>query len=132
GLIVALVALLLILLPLGGWWMYERRAGGPRSLEAAEQLYAAGDRAQARLAWARIAQERPEMALPHVYLGRIARDQGDVSTAQQELQTAIRLEPQNALAQREMGNLLLATGNPDLARRFYTRAVDLNPADRTA
>src|SRR5690606_17275070 len=86
----------------------------------------------ARLAWARIAQERPELALPHVYLGRIARDQGDVSTAQQELQTAIRLEPQSAIAQREMRNLLLATGNPDLARRFYTRAVELNPDDRTA
>jgi tetratricopeptide (TPR) repeat protein len=132
ALVIGLVALLLILLPLGGWWFYEQRVGGPRSLRAAEQLYASGDRAQARLAWARIAQERPELALPHVYLGRIARDQGDVGTAQQELQTAIRLEPQSAIAQREMGNLLLATGNPDLARRFYTRAVELNPNDRAA
>lgn len=131
ALLVALAALL-VLLPLVGWWLYERRVGGPRSIDQAQELYASGNIAQARLAWARISQERPELALPHVYLGRIARDQGDVATAQRELQTAIRLEPRSSVAQREMGNLLLATGNPDLARRFYSRAVELDPGDRAA
>ncbi|HEY0972707.1 MAG TPA: tetratricopeptide repeat protein [Gemmatimonadales bacterium] len=128
---IAIAAILLVVLA-GGWMMYERRVGGPRSIEAAQQLYASGDARRAEVAWERIAEERPELALPHVYLGRIARDRGDVAAAQRELQTAIRLEPRSSVAQREMGNLLLATGNPDLARRFYARAVELDPDDRTA
>lgn len=130
--IVALVALLLIALPLGAWWLMSNRAGGPRSMETATRLYAQGQRDQARIAFAEIARERPEMALPHVYLARIAREQNDVAVAQQELQAAIRLDPDNATAQREMGNLMLATGNPELARRFYSRAVELDPTDRVA
>ena len=56
----------------------------------------------------------------------------DTAIAQEELQTAIRLEPANALAQREMGSLMLASGQPQLAVNFYTRAVDLNKEDRVA
>lgn len=132
GLLLALAALLLVLLPLGGWWVYANRPGSARSLATAERLYANGDKAGARLAFAEIARERPDLALPHVYLGRIAREQGDVAVAQEELQLAIRAEPNNAVAQREMGSLMLATNNPDLARRFYTRALELNPNDRIA
>ena len=129
---IVLGLLLLIAVPLGVWWYMQSRPGSDRSLAAAEQLYANGDRAQARLAWAGIARARPELALPHVYLARIAREQGEIATAQQELNEAIRLEPENALALREMGGLLLATGNPELARRFYVRAVEANPQDRVA
>ncbi|MHB1224063.1 MAG: tetratricopeptide repeat protein [Gemmatimonadaceae bacterium] len=132
GVIVALVALLLIAVPLGAWWLMSNRAGGPRSMETATRLYAQGQRDQARVAFAEIARERPELALPHVYLARIAREQNDVAVAQQELQAAIRLDPDNATAQREMGNLMLATDNPELARRFYKRAVELDPSDRVA
>ncbi len=130
--IVAIVALLLIVIPLGAWWLMSNRAGGPRSMEAAQQLYTQGQRDQARLAFAEIARKRPEMALPHVYLARIAREQNDITVAQQELQNAIRLDPESATAQREMGNLMLATGNPELARRFYMRAIEIDPADRAA
>ncbi len=129
--VLVLVALLLIAVPLGVWW-YMSRPGSPRSIAAAEQLYATGNRSQARLAWARIARAEPELALPHVYLARIAREQGEVETAQRELTEAIRLEPNNALALREMGGLMLATDNPELARRFYVRAVEANPGDRAA
>jgi Flp pilus assembly protein TadD len=31
-----------------------------------------------------------------------------------------------------MGSLMLATNNPELARRFYIRAVEANPNDRVA
>ena len=36
---------------------------------------------------------------------------------------AIELDPQNALALREMGSYLLAKGDFDLARAFYVRAL---------
>ncbi|HVE80434.1 MAG TPA: tetratricopeptide repeat protein, partial [Gemmatimonadaceae bacterium] len=42
------------------------------------------------------------------------------------------LEPDNATAQREMGNLLFLTGSYDLARNFYVRAIQRNPNDRAA
>ena len=130
GAILALVAVLLVALGLGAWWLIDGRGG--TSLDEARQLYAQGQREQARLAFTEIARDEPELAEPHVYLGRIAREEGEVATAQQELATAIRLAPANAIAQREMGSLLLATNNPELARRFYTRAVELDPSDRVA
>jgi len=129
--ILVLVALLLIAIPLGVWW-YMSRPGSARSIAAAEQLYATGNRSQARLAWAQISRAEPALALPHVYLARIAREQGEVETAQRELTEAIRLEPQNPLALREMGGLMLATNNPELARRFYVRALEANGTDRVA
>ena len=130
--IVAVAALLLIVLPIGGWWLWTHRAGGDRNLQVATQLYASGDHERARMAFVEIAREAPQLALPHIYLGRIAREQNDVTVAQQELQTAIRLDPNSAVAQREMGSLMLATNNPELARRFYQRAVELDPTDRVA
>jgi Flp pilus assembly protein TadD len=36
------------------------------------------------------------------------------------------------VAQRELASVLLADGNPELARRFYVRAIELDPRDRLA
>ena len=46
--------------------------------------------------------------------------------------TAIRLEPEYAPAQREMGIFQLAVHNPSLARNFLIRAAQINPADSAA
>ena len=95
----------------------------------------------ARNHFAQAVKDDPKDADPHIYLGRMARDEGDAATAVRELQTAISLEPNNATAQREMGAHLLAqatgqlsTGNLprraqslNLSRNFYVRAVQLNP-----
>ena len=129
GAIIGLVALLVVALALGAWWALTQR--GP-SLEDARQLYAQGQREQARLAFSSIAQDDTSLAEPHVFLGRIAREQGELATAQSELSRAIQLEPRNATALREMGSLMLATNNPELARRFYVRALEINAGDRVA
>jgi Flp pilus assembly protein TadD len=55
-----------------------------------------------------------------------------MTLANEELQKALQLEPDNAIALREMGSYLLAGGNPELARRFYIRAVQADTADRAA
>ncbi|HEX6632273.1 MAG TPA: hypothetical protein VF048_14330 [Gemmatimonadaceae bacterium] len=128
--VLALILLVVVVLPVLGWWAYTNARGG--GMAHAQELYAAGQHDAARLAFAEVARDNPDLALPHVYLARIAREQNDVATAQQELQEAIRLDQTSALAQREMGSLMLATGNPELARRFYTRALQLDPADRVA
>jgi Tfp pilus assembly protein PilF len=62
----------------------------------------------------------------------MAREAGNMTLAGQEATAAVQAEPQNFLALREMGSYLLAAQNYDLARRFYVRALQVNPGDRTA
>ena len=62
----------------------------------------------------------------------MAREERDFASARQHAEAAIRAAPQNAIAQREMGTILYATGNYQLAQRFLERAIRLNPDDRTA
>jgi Flp pilus assembly protein TadD len=108
--------------------------------------YSAGNRTAARNAFAEAVRDDPADADPHIYLGRMAREEGDAANAVRELQTAIQLEPRNGVAQREMGAHLLAqataqlsSGNLpaalqslNLSRSFYVRAVEINPNDRVA
>lgn len=108
------------------WWT------GPRALEQARAAYAAGRRIEARDQFAIVARRRPNLAEPHIYLGRMAREDGDRQTAMRELETAVRLEPRSATALREMGSYLLSIGDAQLASRFYVRAIEANPQDRTA
>jgi Flp pilus assembly protein TadD len=79
-----------------------------------------------------VARRSPKLAEPHIYLGRMAREEGDRATAIRELQTAVRLEPNNGAAMREMGSYLLSIGDPQLASRFYVRAIEANSQDRSA
>ena len=113
-----------------GLWYFLGRSGG--SLERGVSLYASGRREAARGELTKASRDDPESAAPHIYLGRIAREEGDLATAARELQSAVKLEPSNAVAQREMAAFLLATGSNELARRFYVRAVQLAPNDRNA
>ncbi len=101
-------------------------------MDKAVRLMADGKREAARGELSRIARENPQLAAPHVFLARIARDEGDLTTARRELDTAIRLEPESAVAQREMGTLLLSQGQYELARSFFIRAVRINPVDSAA
>ena len=111
-------------------WFFLGRGGS--ALDRGVSLYASGRREAARGEFSKASRDDPEAAAPHIYLGRIAREEGDLSTAARELQSAVKLEPSNAVAQREMGAFLLATGSTELARRFYVRAVQLAPGDRNA
>lgn len=111
------------------WWMTGMR-GDPNAKGIA--AYRAGQREAALGEFQRAAQENPQDATPHIYLGRMAREANDLPTAARELQAAIRLEPNNASAQREMASYLFATRQFELARRFYQRAIELDPSDRSA
>ena len=144
--LIALIGLLAVLGGIGGgiYYFAAGRSGGP--LQEGIAAFTAGDRTAARNAFAEAIRDDPKDADPHIYLGRLARDEGDANTAVRELQTAIQLEPNNATAQREMGAHLLAqstgqlnSGNLpgalqslNLARNFYVRAVQLNPEDKSA
>ena len=91
-----------------------------------------GQRELAVSEFQRASRENPRAALPHVYLSRMAREAGNMTLAGQEATAAVQAEPRNFLALREMGSYLLAAQNYDLSRRFYVRALQVNPGDRTA
>jgi tetratricopeptide (TPR) repeat protein len=130
GRIVVLVATLAILGGIGyAVFGMEREPG---DLQRGRAAYAAGDRMTARSAFVAAAARDPALAEPHIYLGRIARELGDMPAANDELRRAVALEPDNYLAHRELAAFLLATRRPDLARSFYERAIRLNPEDRTS
>lgn len=125
------LALLLVLTAAGAYLLFGR-ARGSRALSAGVAAYQARRTEDARRAFEKAAADDPTLALPHVYLGRIARDAEDVQGATAELTTALRLEPTNAVALREMGSLQLQANQLPLAVRFFTRALEADPTDRVA
>ncbi len=143
----ALLILVAIVLVGGGVYWYEFRSGSlPSDVEAAIALYERGQPEAARAAFTRAARAHPDLALPHLYLGRIARAEGDFTAAGSELKTAVELERQSTAPLNELGAFFLARGTnfanqgrPDLAtsdynaaRRTYVRALQLDPNDSTA
>jgi hypothetical protein len=127
-----LLFLMLLTAVAGGFFLYRRATGPEAQMRRAVTLYSAGRREAARQLFAKIGSERPRLAGPHVYLGRIAREDGDAMTAGRELDLAVRLEPNNATALREMGAYLMSQGNYDAARRFYVRSLRVEPENRSA
>ena len=123
------------------YWFGPKRA--PSALDAGVAAYTAGQRDSARALFARAAAADPRAALPHLYLGRMAREDGDYSTAGKELRSAIQLDPDGAAGQRELGAFFLARGGTfsaqnrtdlasqdyDAARRAYVRAIQIDAAD---
>lgn len=128
--IVALVVLLGA--ALGGYALFARRSSPEKQMNEAIAAMQSGRREAARGAFSEIARQNPDLATPHIFLSRMAREEGDLGGARRELDIAIRLEPRNAVAQREMGLILFSAGSYELARRFFVRALGLNPEDRAS
>ena len=144
--LIALILILMVVGGIGGGIYFYATGDSNDALERGIRAYGAGNRNEARNAFAEAVRDDPQDADPHIYLARMAREEGDANNAVRELQTAIQLEPKNGVAQREMGAHLLAQsvaqangGNIpaavqslNLARSFYVRAVEINPNDRVA
>ena len=126
------IGILVVLLLGGGGYFYFARGSSGNSLTAGIDAMQNGQRERARGEFAKAVNSDPNAATPHVFLARIAREDSDLATARAQLDTALRLEPKNAIALREMGLVLFASRQYDLARRFFIRAVQANPQDRAA
>ena len=123
------VPVLLVLL-VGGYFLLNRTSTD--ALAAGVEAMQAGQRERARGEFAKAARDNPDIAAPHVFLARLAREEGDLGSARAQLDTALRLEPTNGVALREMGLILFASKQYDLSRRFFVRAVQANSEDKAA
>jgi Tfp pilus assembly protein PilF len=94
--------------------------------------FSAGQLDLARSAFRAASAAHPRDPLPHIYLARIARETGDLATARAEATSALRVAPHSAETQREMGAYLLADGRPELAQRFFVRAIAIDSDDRAS
>jgi Flp pilus assembly protein TadD len=130
GFIIA-VCVLLIAGAAGGWFAYSQRTVAS-AFDDGVAAYQRGAREVARIAFANAARTEPADERPLIFLGRLAREEGNLASARRFLDAAIKVAPTSPLALREMGAVLLADGNPELARRFYVRALQLDPTDRLA
>ena len=126
---IAVVALILIG---GGYLLFGRGGGSSDNVTSGIVAMRNGQTEMARGEFAKAVNDNPNDVTPHIFLARLARDQSDLATARAELDTALRLEPRNANALREMGLVLFASRQYDLARRFFVRAVTANPQDRAS
>jgi tetratricopeptide (TPR) repeat protein/predicted Ser/Thr protein kinase len=125
----AIALALLVLIGLTATLAATRRSPASQ-LRRGIALYDNGEHEAARALFASIALERPQLATPHLYLGRLAHERGDFRAARRELRTAVELAPDDPVPQRELGALLLMSGQYELALRFYVRALRLDPSDR--
>ena len=121
-----------IVLIVGGVWFFNRGSGANDNVTTGIDAMKNGQLERARGEFAKAVKADPNAATPHVFLARLSRDQGDLATARAQLDTALRLEPRNGIALREMGLVLFASRQYDLARRFFIRAIQANPQDRAA
>ena len=127
-----LLGALALALLVGGALSLREARSADAAIRRGVERYASGQRVDAATAFERAVALDPRLALPHVYLGRLARERGDLARATRELRAAIELEPRNAAALREMGALQLSVGRDDLARSFYVRSLEIEPDDRGA
>jgi Flp pilus assembly protein TadD len=74
-----------------------------------------------------LTQEYPELAEPHNNLGVILAAEGNYGEARQMFELALRANPRNAVAQENLGDVLL-----QLARQAYQKSLDIDPKQRTA
>jgi tetratricopeptide (TPR) repeat protein len=130
GPLLAALAALVVAGSAGGLWWYTGRAD--RLYRDGVEAFQRGAREVARTTFVQMAQQHPDDARPLVYLGRLSREDGDLARSRRFLTSAVRLAPGSAIAARELAGVMLAEGQPEIARRFYVRAIELDPTDRMA
>jgi tetratricopeptide (TPR) repeat protein len=123
---------LLLLLVVGGlaWFAVKGRNTGDPSFAAGVKAYHEGRREAAAGEFMKAVKSDSTDPMPHVYLSRMAREAGNINTANVEAVTAVRLGPKNGVALRELATVSFSQQNYDAARRFYLRAVQADTSDR--
>jgi len=128
----AWIGIAVVVVLIAGGYLFYGRNSSSSGLTAGIDAMNNGQRERARGEFAKAVNADPNAPQPHIFLARLAREEGDLATARAQLDTALRLDSKNAVALREMGLVLFASRQYDLARRFFVRAVTANPQDRAS
>lgn len=131
---IPVLAVVVLLLIVGGlaWYALAGRDTSSKSYQEGVTAYREGRREAAAGAFIKATKDEPTDPMPHVYLSRMAREAGNLNTAQQEAVKAVELGPSNAIALRELASVAFAAQNYDTARRFYIRALQADTSDKLA
>jgi tetratricopeptide (TPR) repeat protein len=117
-------ALVIALLVIAGVWYVGQR--GPSQIDQGIALFQSGQYAEAAQYFFRHAQENPDELEPHLYLARIHRRMERPELAADALREAERIAPQDPAVHRELGFLLLETGQAEVAVRRFEYAIELD------
>ncbi len=103
---------------------------GPVLVNLGAVLEARGEHAAAEALYLRATGEDATPAQAHRCLGDLALRRGDRAGARAHYERAVRLDPDiGDRTFEELGTLLHAEGERDLARRLWKRALELNPGN---
>jgi serine/threonine-protein kinase len=69
------------------------------------------------------------IAAVHITMGMVEAGMGQYEKAEPELRLALKLEPRNADAYRELAAIYEAMRQPDKAEKTFKKAIDLRPRD---
>src|SRR5688572_19501895 len=99
----------------------------PADLEIALQHHRAGDLHAAEAIYRQILAREPNCAEALHLLGVVRQAKGELPTALDLVQQAVRLNPQNALFHASLAELALLMDDPDASADHAQRSIDLNP-----
>src|SRR5213075_1861544 len=75
-----------------------------------------------------VAADLPASARAHYNYGAVLQQLGRFDEAEQEYQTALRIDPSYMKAHVNMASLLMSKSKLDEAKRYYDRAIQLDPS----
>lgn len=102
------------------------RGGDDPAMDEAIALFRSGAYADAAQHFWRYAEANPDDATPHLYLARIHRRMDRPDLAADAIRQAQEIAPQDPAVHRELGFLLLDTGQPDVAVTRFREAIELD------
>src|ERR1043165_3951737 len=127
----ASVAVVLVVIAIPLVWYFSRRDTSDFTAQGIG-AYQRGDKLTASSDFERAARANPNDATPHVYLARMAREVGNYTVANQELQLALKADPRSLVGRREYGSLFLSQGDYNNARTWYAHALEVDPSDKSS
>ncbi|MEL7043795.1 MAG: XrtA/PEP-CTERM system TPR-repeat protein PrsT [Pseudomonadota bacterium] len=94
-----------------------------------DALFAVGDLEEALSAANAYAEQFPESARPHLYLGRLSLQQEEQDEAKAQFEKALALDPGNVAANRSLAALAFLGQDTALAIQYLRAAIEANPED---
>jgi len=98
-----------------------------RVYNEAIDVYRAGDRAKARALLEEAVTVDPSLVQPHVFLGAICKEDGDIECARREVDAVLALEPDNALAVRLAYDMAVARGDDEVEMQYAAKLAEVDP-----